>query len=334
MSRRTLEVGLVLFGAAFLAVVLLSYRPGSHDPARPAARGRSLRPGMRGRPRPSRPASTSPNRSAGSRSSGSRRGRRRASARVRLPEVSELYAGEGVTLTLYPETGSPVTVESERAEYDSRAQRATLEGNVRWSDGKGALAETGRVTFESAARLLQAPGPIHFRARRVRSEREVRGLRARTARPAARRADRGDGRARRAREGARGFRHLPRGGGRDRPRRRGARGVGQGGLAREPRARPPSGRARRARRVGRGRGRRLRRRGRRPRRRRGRRPALRRRDRDVHVRRVGGGPRPDPLGAAGVGRRADAPRDGAGDRARFHGPARRLRRPGARATSP
>lgn len=162
MSRRTLEVGLVLFGAAFLAVVLLSYRPGS----RPRSAGGA-------RPIPSaRDAGPATTLSSGFDFTESIRGKPVFRIKARktagfgagpAPGGSpELYAGEGVTLTLYPETGSPVTVESERAEYDSRAQRATLEGNVRWSDGKGALAETGRVTFESAARLLQAPGPIHF----------------------------------------------------------------------------------------------------------------------------------------------------------------------------
>ncbi len=95
----------------------------------------------------------------------------------------ELYAGEGVALTLYPDDGEPVTIHSEKAEYDARTRGAKLEGNVRWTDGKGALAETERVFFRLAERAVDIPGAVHFSPRRLRSEREVGPVRRRRPRP-------------------------------------------------------------------------------------------------------------------------------------------------------
>ncbi len=164
MKRRTLELALFLFGAAFLAIVFFSFRPGSRPRSTASDAGRKI-PAAR----EAGPATTL---SSGFDFTESVRGKplfriqaRRTAGFGAGPAPGgspDLFAGEGITLTVYTEKGAPVTVESERAEYDARSQRATLEGNVRWNDGKGALAETGKVTFESAARTMSAPGPVHF----------------------------------------------------------------------------------------------------------------------------------------------------------------------------
>ena len=162
MTRRKIEIGLLLFGAVFLGVVFFSFRSGSRPRAATAAH-----------PMPkAREAGPATQLSSGFDFTESIRGK--PLFRIKAQRTAgfgegpapggspELFAGEGITLTVYPDKGEPVTVQSERAEYDARSQRATLEGNVRWNDGKGALAETGKVIFESAARSLTAPGPIHF----------------------------------------------------------------------------------------------------------------------------------------------------------------------------
>ncbi|HTO86460.1 MAG TPA: hypothetical protein VMR54_02910 [Thermoanaerobaculia bacterium] len=163
MRRRVLEIALLLFGTAFLAVVVFSFRSGSRTaerasrapqvpPARDAGPATSLSSGfdftesVRGRPL----FHIKAEKTAG------------FGAAALVGASAELYAGENVTLTLYPEDGEPVTVRAERAEYDARTRGATLEGNVRWSDAKGALAETGKAVFLSAQRALDLPGRVHF----------------------------------------------------------------------------------------------------------------------------------------------------------------------------
>ena len=74
----------------------------------------------------------------------------------------DLYAGEKVTLTVYPDDGAPVTVHSERGEYDERTREAKLTGNVRWSDEQVSLAETEEVLFHPSRHLLEAPKTVHF----------------------------------------------------------------------------------------------------------------------------------------------------------------------------
>jgi len=165
MKRRGLELFLVLFGAAFLGVVVFSFRPGSR------LRSRGL-PSAAHVPSP-RDAGPPTAFSSGFDFTESVRGRPlfriqakatagfggAAAATGTGPDV---YAGEGVTLTLYPEDGPPVTVESDRAEYDSRSRDAALSGNVRWRDDKGSIAETEKVVFRPAARALDMPAPLHF----------------------------------------------------------------------------------------------------------------------------------------------------------------------------
>ncbi|HEV7501438.1 MAG TPA: LPS export ABC transporter periplasmic protein LptC, partial [Vicinamibacteria bacterium] len=73
-----------------------------------------------------------------------------------------LYTGQKVTLTVYPEDGAPVTVFADRANYDERSRESKLMGNVRWADTDGALAETDEAQFHPSTRLLEAPGKVHF----------------------------------------------------------------------------------------------------------------------------------------------------------------------------
>jgi lipopolysaccharide export system protein LptA len=72
------------------------------------------------------------------------------------------YAGEKVTLTLYPDDGAPVTVHADKGTYDERTREARLEGNVRWSDEQGSLAETTLGVFHPSMHLLEAPQQVHF----------------------------------------------------------------------------------------------------------------------------------------------------------------------------
>jgi LPS export ABC transporter protein LptC len=73
-----------------------------------------------------------------------------------------LYSGEKVELTVYPDDGPPVTVQSERADYDERTRESRLSGNVRWTDKDGALAETEQIVFRPRTRSLEAPERVHF----------------------------------------------------------------------------------------------------------------------------------------------------------------------------
>jgi len=74
----------------------------------------------------------------------------------------DLYAGEKVTLTVYPDEGAPVVVYADRGEYDERTREARLDGNVHWLDEQGSLAETSQAFFRPARRILEAPHPVHF----------------------------------------------------------------------------------------------------------------------------------------------------------------------------
>ena len=74
----------------------------------------------------------------------------------------DLYAGEKIVLTVYPDDGSPVTVHADRGTYDERSREAHLSGNVHWTDAQGAMAETSEGFFRPAARSLDAPKPVHF----------------------------------------------------------------------------------------------------------------------------------------------------------------------------
>jgi len=71
-----------------------------------------------------------------------------------------LYAGEKVELTVYPEDGPPVTVHSDRADYDERTRESRLSGNVRWHDREDTVATTEQIVFKPRTRRLEAPGRV------------------------------------------------------------------------------------------------------------------------------------------------------------------------------
>jgi len=74
----------------------------------------------------------------------------------------DLYAGEKVTLTVYPDDGAPVTVNADRGDYDERTRESKLQGNVHWSEADGSLAETDLVLFHPSSHVLEAPHAVHF----------------------------------------------------------------------------------------------------------------------------------------------------------------------------
>jgi lipopolysaccharide export system protein LptA len=162
VSRRRLEVAVLLFGALFLGLLVFHFRPArrpaqrsssaSRLPVAPADGGQlttvlqgfDYTETLRGKPL---------FRIRSERTVGF------GAAAGLLPDV---YVLDKVTLTLYPEQGEPLSVRSDRAEYDQRTKRARLSGNVRWSDEKGALGETDRVEFDPSRRVLLAPAVLHF----------------------------------------------------------------------------------------------------------------------------------------------------------------------------
>jgi lipopolysaccharide export system protein LptA len=160
--RRRLELAVLAFGAAFLVIVLISFRPGR-------------RPG----------SSTPPPQAEGEGPPGAGQAttvlsgvdftesvRGRPLFRIRSEKtvgfgpgaglLPNWYALENVELTVYTEEGTPVTVHGSRAEYDERSKRARLMGNVRWTDEEGAIGETEQVEFQPETRTLEIPTPIHF----------------------------------------------------------------------------------------------------------------------------------------------------------------------------
>src|SRR5207237_5024698 len=67
------------------------------------------------------------------------------------------YALEKVSLTLYPETGPPVTVLADRAQYDDRTKAAVLSGDVRGGESQeGGLGEPEQLAVDAAERARTA----------------------------------------------------------------------------------------------------------------------------------------------------------------------------------
>ena len=158
-ARRAVEVAVLAFGALFVAFLVYSFRPGR----RPAA-GHPAREEVP----PSAEAGQATTVLKGFDYTETLRGKplfhiqseRTVGFGAAAGLLPNLYALEKVALTVYPETGAPVTVHSETATYDQRTNAARLKGNVRWVDGRGALGETAEVEFKPAARELVAPGAL------------------------------------------------------------------------------------------------------------------------------------------------------------------------------
>jgi LPS export ABC transporter protein LptC len=162
MSRRRIELAVLAFGAVFAAAVALSLlsRRGMR-PAAPRAKGAAPAASEAGQPTTvlsgfdytetvkGKPAFRI-------------RSERTVGYGPAAGLAPERYALERVDLTLYSESGEPLHVLSDRADYDPRTKATLLQGNVRWSDEKGAMGETETVAFRPEARLLEAPKQVHF----------------------------------------------------------------------------------------------------------------------------------------------------------------------------
>ncbi len=163
MKIRRSEIAVLLSALAFGALLVFSFRPGR----RPEAEGKNRSPvpapsdGVRGQ------ATTLLDGFDFTEESGGK-----PVLRIKADHTvgygpgaglaPDLYAGQKVTLTLYPDDGRPVTVFADRGTYDERTREARLEGNVHWNDDQGALAETSEGQYRPNTRTLEAPRPVHF----------------------------------------------------------------------------------------------------------------------------------------------------------------------------
>ena len=158
-SRRKLELAVVALAAIFLAVLGISFRPGRRPEAgRPGA---AIPPA----PEASGEATTLLEGFDFTESVGGKPLMRIKADRTigygpAAGLAPNLYAGEKVELTVYPDDGPPVTVHSDRADYDERTRESRLSGNVRWNDREGQLATTDQIVFKPNVRRLEAPGRV------------------------------------------------------------------------------------------------------------------------------------------------------------------------------
>ncbi|MFN2387315.1 MAG: LPS export ABC transporter periplasmic protein LptC [Thermoanaerobaculia bacterium] len=161
-GRRRLELAVLAFGAVFLLVVLISFRPGR----RPGAAAPPPEAGTEGPPGAGQATTVLSGVDFTESVKGKPLFRIRSEKTVGFGPGAGLlpnwYALENVELTVYTEEGTPVVVRGNRAEYDERSKRARLIGNVRWTDEEGALGETEQVEFLPDTRTLEIPTPIHF----------------------------------------------------------------------------------------------------------------------------------------------------------------------------
>jgi LPS export ABC transporter protein LptC len=164
MTRRRLELAVLAFGALFVVVLVLFFRPG-HRPSRSSAAREPL-PNAPSAPEAGQATTVLKGFDYTETLRGKPLFRIQSERTVGFGPgaglVPNIYVLEKVTLTLYPEQGEAVTVHSDRAEYDQRSKAARLSGNVRWTDERGAIGETERIDFEPSQGLLVAPGAIHL----------------------------------------------------------------------------------------------------------------------------------------------------------------------------
>lgn len=163
MKLRRAELGVLAAAVVFAAVLVVSFRSGGRPAHGRAPRGEPPAPGdgLRGQ------ATTLLDGFDFTEESGGKpllriKADRTVGYGPAAGLAPDLYAGEKVTLTVYPDDGSPVTVHADRGTYDERSREARLTGNVHWIDAQGAMAETSEGVFRPAARSLEAPKPIHF----------------------------------------------------------------------------------------------------------------------------------------------------------------------------
>lgn len=164
MKLKRLEVGILLFGAAFVLLLAVFFRP-------------SRRPTPGERPKaigtvPADPEAGQPTtvlsgfdytESVGEKPLFRIRSERTVGFGTGAGLPPNWYALEKVALTIYTEAGTPVTVQADRARYDDRTKAAVLSGNVRWVEPQdGALGETEKLEFDPTNRMLRAPASLHF----------------------------------------------------------------------------------------------------------------------------------------------------------------------------
>jgi len=164
-----LEIGILVFGAAFLALIAFFFRAGQAPPSG----GASFAGGGRGSARvPAGAPGGQPTtllqgfdytESVGEKPLFRIRSERTIGFGSGAGLPPNWYALEKVSLTIYPESGAPVTVLADRAQYDDRTKAAVLSGNVRWVESQdGALGETEKLEFDPSKRTLRAPTNLHF----------------------------------------------------------------------------------------------------------------------------------------------------------------------------
>jgi len=161
-KQRSLEIAVLVAGAIFLVVLAVSFRPGGKPSQRPGRAG----PSGGGADGAGEATTLLDGFDFTESFEGKPLLRIKADRTVGYGTAAglapNLYAGEKVTLTVYPDDGAPVTVLADRADYDERTRESKLQGNVRWTDTDGALAETDTVLFHPQKRTLEAPKVVHF----------------------------------------------------------------------------------------------------------------------------------------------------------------------------
>lgn len=167
MKAKRAEIAILVFGAAFLLLLAVFFRSGQKVSSS-ARQGATPAPGVPGASPEAGEATTllsgfDYTESVGDKPLFRIRSDRTVGFGAGAGLPPNLYALERVSLTVYPDDGPPVTVQSDRARYDDRTKAAVLSGNVRWVEPRdGALGETETIEFEPTKRVLRAPGPLHF----------------------------------------------------------------------------------------------------------------------------------------------------------------------------
>jgi len=167
VKRKRVEIAILVFGAAFVLLLVLFFRSGQKVTSSGRA-GATSTPGLPGEsPEGGEPTTLLSGfdytESIGDKPLFRIRSDRTVGFGSGAGLPPNLYALERVSLTVYPEDGPPVTVQSDRARYDDRTKAAVLSGNVRWVEPRdGALGETETIEFEPTKRQLRAPSALHF----------------------------------------------------------------------------------------------------------------------------------------------------------------------------
>lgn len=167
MKLRRSEIAILAFGVAFLALLAIFFRPGRRPDAG-SGRAAAGAPGISGGSAEDGQPTTvlsgfDYTESVGEKPLFRIRSERTVGFGTGAGLPPNWYALEKVSLTVYPEEGSPVTVYADRARYDDRTKAAVLSGNVRWVEPRdGSLGETEKIEFEPGTRVLRAPGALHF----------------------------------------------------------------------------------------------------------------------------------------------------------------------------